>query len=88
MREAFGRHPSNLYQVSFYCYHSYLWRLVMGATGWMHIVPFQPDIRQALRELQQQIFAEGRYYKVWEHLPGGATPPALSHSTDHASSGL
>jgi hypothetical protein len=53
----------------------------MGASGWMHIVPFQPDIRQALRELQQQIFTEGRYFKVWEHLRGGTTPPTLLPQT-------
>jgi hypothetical protein len=42
---------------------------------------FQPDIRQALRKLQQQIFAEGRYFKVWEHLPGGIAPPTLLPQT-------
>jgi hypothetical protein len=53
----------------------------MGATGWMYIVPYQTDIRQALRELQQQIFAEGRYFKVWEHLREGVPPLAVLPQT-------
>ncbi|RKR87834.1 hypothetical protein BDK92_2135 [Micromonospora pisi] len=34
----------------------------MGASGWDYFVPYQPDLRVALRDLRQRVFAEGDYW--------------------------
>jgi hypothetical protein len=38
----------------------------MGATGWAYFVPYQEDIGQALEELKEAVFREGRYEKPRE----------------------
>ncbi len=35
----------------------------MGASGWTYFVPFQEDIANALRELQEAVFNKGKYFK-------------------------
>lgn len=35
----------------------------MGASGWAYLVPYQPDIQQALDELRQLVFAHGGFAK-------------------------
>lgn len=35
----------------------------MGASGWTYFTPYQPQPSEALRELQQQVFASGQYQR-------------------------
>jgi hypothetical protein len=35
----------------------------MGASGWAHVVPYQPDLDAALAALRHQVFAAGDYIK-------------------------
>jgi hypothetical protein len=37
----------------------------MGASSWSYFVEYQPDLDQALDELRQKVFAEGKYW--WAH---------------------
>ena len=34
----------------------------MGASGWQHFVPYQPNIGLALTELREEVFRRGTYY--------------------------
>ena len=34
----------------------------MGASSWVYLTPYQPDIQKALQELKQEIFRQGAYY--------------------------
>lgn len=35
--------------------------MIMGATGWKYIVPYEPDISVALSRLRKRVFAQGDY---------------------------
>ena len=35
----------------------------MGASGWHYFAPFQPDIKAALDQLRDEVFATGEYFK-------------------------
>src|SRR5579859_7243511 len=35
----------------------------MGATGWSYLVPYQPDVNQALQQLREQVFKNEQYEK-------------------------
>ncbi|NTS43988.1 hypothetical protein HRG84_24125 [Flavisolibacter sp. BT320] len=41
----------------------------MGASSWRYFTPYQEDIQEALEELRQREFQEGRYYKPGANLP-------------------
>jgi hypothetical protein len=41
----------------------------MGASSWMYFTPYKQDVQQALSELRQKEFQEGRYYKPGADLP-------------------
>jgi len=45
----------------------------MGAEPWMFTTPYQENINQALQQLRQQVFSEGRYYKS----DPGANPSSI-----------
>lgn len=34
----------------------------MGADGWTYFVPYQEDLEQAMRDLQQDLFQQGEYW--------------------------
>lgn len=36
----------------------------MGASGWSYFVPYQEDVRLALQQLKEQVFAEGDHYPI------------------------
>lgn len=36
----------------------------MGASDWWYLVPYQENISQALQDLRNQVFAEGRYFSI------------------------
>lgn len=38
----------------------------MGASNWLYQVSYQENIGQALQDLRNQIFEEGKYYKTWD----------------------
>lgn len=40
----------------------------MGASGWSYRTPYDPDIKAALRRLQDEVFERGEYYKPWEEI--------------------
>lgn len=52
----------------------------MGASVWLYVTPYQPDISKALQELRDQIFAEGKYYvfEYWDELEEDPPPPPES----------
>ena len=39
----------------------------MGASGWRHVTPYDPDLRAVLARLRQQVFDEHDYY--WPAAP-------------------
>jgi hypothetical protein len=45
----------------------------MGASAWQYYVPFEPDIRQALARLRQEVFRAGQYYAS----PGTRRPASI-----------
>jgi hypothetical protein len=45
----------------------------MGASAWQYYVPFEPDIRQALARIRQEVFRAGQYYAP----PGTGRPASI-----------
>jgi hypothetical protein len=41
----------------------------MGASAWRYFTPYKQNVQQALFELRQKEFQEGRYYKPGAYLP-------------------
>lgn len=56
----------------------------MGASSWSYYVPYQPDPGKALQALQDEVFAEGKYW--WaakgEHGKSAAAYPDRPHTED------
>ena len=45
----------------------------MGASGWDYLVPYRPEVAEALLDLQAQVFSDGDYYDYWTEC--SAPPP-------------
>jgi hypothetical protein len=37
----------------------------VGASGWDYLVPYRPEVAEALLDLQAQVFNDGDYYQYW-----------------------
>ena len=49
----------------------------MGASDWHHVVPFQPDLTQALADLHRQVVAAGAFYWPLRESPDDPLPTSL-----------
>jgi hypothetical protein len=45
----------------------------VGASGWDYLVPYRPEVAEALLDLQTQVFNDGDYYEYWTEC--GASRP-------------
>jgi hypothetical protein len=48
----------------------------MGASGWDYLVPYRPEVAEALLDLQTQVFDDSDYYEYWTEC-GAARPETI-----------
>lgn len=53
----------------------------MGAHPWMYLVPYQPDVRQAMLELREREFQAGRYNPAVPFPDMSADAPGAQHDS-------
>ena len=67
----------------------------MGASGWSYFVPYQADIKQALRDLRLQVYGEQAYYdelmskdELWLWLHSEFSKPISEQFGGHRERGI